>query len=340
MLDRGAMRATTGTLLTARFGEERGVSLATCLNGTDLDPARLSDPSLEVTAEQELAVSANLIRALGSPDGLGIEVGTRFRLSSYGIWGFAIISSPTLRSALDVGLQFLDLTFALCDIEVRQVGGEVQVVLTCDDVAPDLRRFALEREAAGIQTIQRDMFATAMPLSRVTFALPAPDRKAQKLYRKVFGVVPEFNADTTALVLDPELLDMALPQANEVATAQALAYCRDLLERRKARSGTAGRVRDVLIGRLPDPPNATQVADLFHMSVRTLRHQLAQEGTSFRLLLDEVRERLAEEYLHRGMGITEISRRLGYVEVSSFSQAFRRWKGVGPRAYREEARSS
>ena len=74
----------------------------------------------------------------------------------------------------------------------------------------------------------------------------------------------------------------------------------------------------------------------WHLSERTLRHQLAQEGTSYRALLDEIRERLAEELLiTQGLPVTEIAHRLGYVEVSSFSQAFRRWKGMSPRAFRQ-----
>lgn len=333
VMDRRVPRAPVGTLLTARFGEERGVGLATCLAGTGLRPDQLADPALEVTADLELAVSANLARALGNPPGLGIEVGTRFRLTSYGMWGFALISSPTLRSALDVGLRFMDLTFALCGIEARQVGREVHLILSCDDLAPELRRFAVEREAAGIQTIQRDIFATPLALDRVSFTFPPP-RQALKLYKDVFGVAPEFDADQNALVFDAGLLDVPLPQANELTTAQALEHCRESLERRKARGGLSGQVRDVLVAHLSDPPSAAQVADQLHMSARTLRHRLAQEGTSFRVLLDEVRERFAEEFLSHGLRVTEIASRLGYEEVSSFSQAFRRWKGIGPRAYR------
>ena len=55
----------------------------------------------------------------------------------------------------------------------------------------------------------------------------------------------------------------------------------------------------------------------------------------FRGLLDEIREQLAEELLITGgMSVAEVAQRLGYVEVSSFSQAFRRWKNVGPREFR------
>jgi AraC-like DNA-binding protein len=56
---------------------------------------------------------------------------------------------------------------------------------------------------------------------------------------------------------------------------------------------------------------------------------------SFRGLLDEIREQIAEELLVTGgLSVAEVAGRLGYLEVYSFSQAFRRWKGAGPRAYR------
>ncbi|OIN82376.1 helix-turn-helix domain-containing protein [Mycobacterium malmoense] len=49
----------------------------------------------------------------------------------------------------------------------------------------------------------------------------------------------------------------------------------------------------------------------------------------------DVRERLAEELLvTQGLPVAEIAIRLGYVEVSSFAQAFRRWKGIGLCAFR------
>jgi len=71
------------------------------------------------------------------------------------------------------------------------------------------------------------------------------------------------------------------------------------------------------------------------MSPRTLRHRLGAEGTSYRELLDEIRQRLSEEMLIRGrLTVAETAHRLGYVELSSFSQAFRRWHGMGPRAFR------
>jgi AraC-like DNA-binding protein len=284
----------------------------------------------------ELAVVANLVRELRNPPGLGVEAGTRFRLTSYGLWGFVLISSPTLSSAIRVGFQFGELSFSLSETSLRVADGELQLILEPLGIPPELRRFTIERDAASIQTLYRDLLATPMPLARVTFTFPAPPPDSLPLYEGVFGMRPDFDAQQNIIAFDAGLANVPLPQANEHTAALALQHCRDLLDRRRARTGVAGQVRNILIDHLTAPPDATAIADTLHVSERTLRHHLAQEGTSYRALLDEVRERLAEELLvAQGLPVAEIANRLGYVEVSSFSQAFRRWKGMGPRAFRQ-----
>jgi len=61
------------------------------------------------------------------------------------------------------------------------------------------------------------------------------------------------------------------------------------------------------------------------------------KGTTFRLLVDEVRSALAEEMLSHRMSVAEVAERLGYAEVASFSHAFKRWKGSPPGVYRARA---
>lgn len=168
------------------------------------------------------------------------------------------------------------------------------------------------------------------------FHLPHAPADSLPRYEKVFGMRPDFDAQENIIAFDGKLANVPLPQANEQTAAVALQHCRDLLDRRRARTGVAGQVRNILLEQLTAPPDAAAIADTLHLSERTLRHHLAQEGTSYRALLDEVRERLAEELLvAQGLPVAEIANRLGYVEVSSFSQAFRRWKGIGPRAFRQ-----
>ena len=58
-------------------------------------------------------------------------------------------------------------------------------------------------------------------------------------------------------------------------------------------------------------------------------------NTSFKSLLNEVRSELADKYIRDNqLSLTEISFMLGFSEMSSFSRAFKRWKGESPSAFR------
>ena len=326
-------RTPTSVLVLVRLATEHGVTAEVCLRGTGLDMYRLQNPSSDVTARDEQIVIANLLEALDYPDGIGLAAGKRYHLTTYGIWGFALISSPTLRSAIDVGLRYLDLTFAFTRIRSRDEDDELQFVLDTPDIPGPVQRFAVERDAAAIGVIQQELLNAPLAISRVSFTFPAPARADR--YTETFGVTPEFGAGENVLALPATSLDLPLPQANEHTAALTQAQCRELMQQRQARTGLSGQVRDLLLARPSQPPSAEEVADHLNMSSRTLRHRLAAEGTSFRELLDEIRQRLAEEMLlSGGLTVAETAQRLGYLELSSFSQAFRRWNGMGPRAYR------
>ena len=324
-------RPPTSVSVLVDLGLERGVPAAACLAGTGLTEAALRETGTEVTAQQEQAVVGNLLAATDGRDRLGLEAGSRFHLTSFGFWGFALVSSPTLGSAIDIALQFLDLTYAWSRFDLRRTGDEAQLVLTAPDVPEPLRRFAVERDLAVTLTLQRELFPAQDLTRRLVLAFPpaAPER-----YEQVLRVTPEFDGDETVLALDAVLLDLPMPQADAHAQALAQEQCRELLDRGSARSGLAGRVRDLLLARPAAPPTAEDVAHQLMMSSRTLRERLAAERTSYRELLDEIRERLAEEMLIGGLAVAQAAERLGYREVSSFSHAFRRWKGMGPREYR------
>lgn len=327
-------RSPVSLLLMTQIAVEHGATADECLAGTGLTPDLLLDPRVEVTPRHDLAVARNLVE-LVSPGHPGLEMGSRFRLSEQGIYGFALLSSPTLRAAIDVGLRFLDLAFAMGAVEARD-GGDGNLLLRLDapDLPPTMRRFYAERDAASIMTIQRGLAPALNAITHVEFAFPPP-ADGEASYREVFGVVPVFDAPESVLVIDKAALDVPLPGANPHTAAHAIEQCRQLLDSRRSRVGIAGRVRDELVAQIADPPHLDAVAALLHMSGRTLRKYLRAEGTSYRLLLDEVREHLAEKLLLASrVPVEHVAHRLGYVEVSSFSQAFRRWKGVGPREFR------
>jgi AraC-like DNA-binding protein len=339
MVNWAQLRPPVSLLLMTQVAAEYGVTAEQCLAGTGLAPEQLLDPNVEVTPRHDVAVARNLHRLI--PTGqLGLEQGRRFQLSVQGIYGFALLTSPTPRAAIDVGIRFLDLAFGMGTVQARILpNDDLALVLDAQGLPPTLHRFYVERDAASIMAIQQVLHPDLHVITGVEFAFPRP-AGASAVYREIFGVEPVFGAAETILVVDGAHLDKPLPGANPHTAAQAIEQCRQLLESRRARSGFAGRVRDELVARINEPPSLDGVAATLHMSGRTLRKYLAAEGTSYRSVLDEVREHLAEELLITArLPVDEIAHRLGYLEVTSFSQAFRRWKGIGPREFRARSRS-
>ncbi len=329
-MDLTAPRGAASTLLLTRLGEERGVPATTTLRGTGLALADLLRPGAEVTSGQELQVIGALVAACPDPD-LALEAGRRYHLTTYGIWGFALASSPTVRSALDVGARFVDLSFAFCTLDVEETPDRLTLVLDAPDVPPEVRAFVITRDLVGLRTIVAELTQSTVPLQALEVALPEPADPRRWL--EVLGRLPVFGADRNAATLDTAFLDLPLPQADELTAATTEAQCRTLLTQRRARAGLAGSVRDRLIADPAQLPTCRQVAVDLHLSERTLRRRLAAEGTSYRSLVDEVREALAEALLRARLPVEQVSRRLGYAETAAFTHAFTRWKGCSPRAW-------
>ncbi len=67
------------------------------------------------------------------------------------------------------------------------------------------------------------------------------------------------------------------------------------------------------------------------MSSRTLTRRLAEDGLTYKGLLDDVRRKLALQYLKdRRIGLKKVAYLLGYSGVSAFYDAFHRWTGSSP----------
>jgi AraC-like DNA-binding protein len=332
-------RSVVSAQMLARIGGERGLALDACLRGTQLDAAALLDPATEITADQELRLIRNILDGLGHPPGLGLDAGLRYHLSSYGIWGFALLSSPTFRSAAQIAVRYLDLSYAFARYRLENRGRDLLIVLDDSEVPEDVRQFLVERDFAAWANAAWEMRPGGFPALSAQFRFPRPEYAWR--FDRLCGVRPAFDAALNAILLPAKHLDVPLPQANPTVARMCEEQCRQLLAKRRVRAGFAGQIRERLLRSPGNFPSLDDVASELHTSTRSLRRRLAEEGTSFRALLDEVRHTLAEELLlSTHMKLSEIAARLGYTESAAFHMAFRRWHGESPSAFRLRRRKA
>lgn len=76
------------------------------------------------------------------------------------------------------------------------------------------------------------------------------------------------------------------------------------------------------------------IAQELQTTARSLRRHLADEGTSFQVLRDDLRRDLAIEKLYvQHLPVADVAEQLGFAEPRSFSRAFKQWTGASPRRY-------
>jgi AraC-like DNA-binding protein len=315
---------------------ERGVATSEILAGTGIGPDDLNDPEAVVAAADEIVAVRRLLGILGDHGGLGIDVGSRFRLTHLGLFGFAAMSCATFRELLDVSMRYLSLTMLNIDVKLFEGADSCLLEFVVDHLPADVRGFFLERDVAGIVMTVREF---ALPVvaryaDQVTIEATLDKEVVAPLLELLPVVNREFGRAHNRLHFPRAMFDEPLPQADSHTLQMCIAQCDVLMQRNEQRRGITAVVRSKLFresGRFPTLP---QMAAELDVHPRTLRRQLAEEGTSFRALLNEARSTLAVDLLcNVGLTVDEVSRRLGYTDTSTFCHAFKRWHGVAPSAY-------
>ena len=83
------------------------------------------------------------------------------------------------------------------------------------------------------------------------------------------------------------------------------------------------------------PFSLEHIARVLRTSPRTLKRQLAAEGTSFSEIVDDERRERALFLLRAtGTSVKDVASRLGYANIANFTRAFHRWTGRTPSQHR------
>jgi AraC-like DNA-binding protein len=247
-----------------------------------------------------------------------------------------MMSSPSLRAAVELGQRLLSLSFAFVRLELLEGPDAVELRVDADEIPEGPRQFLLERDLVAARQLLNELCASPIPLLSVSFSSARPPHAG--LLRDVFACPVHFDAAHTGMRFSSAVLDLPLPQANAATVQTCEQLCRDLLAQRRQRTGVAARIRQRLLRSDDAFPGLEQIAAELGLTSRSLRRHLASEGTSFRSLRDECRELLAEQLLGQlRLSVEDVAARLGYAEASSFIFAFRRWKGMTPRRFVEQA---
>jgi AraC-like DNA-binding protein len=311
--------------------QQRGLDASAALLGSGLSASTLAVPHAMVTQAQEQRVCANALALTGDAQ-LGLRLGVRMHVLTYGLLGYTLLVCPTVGDALTVALKFESLLGSWSRLSLRQEAGVTVLSAQGYEYRPELRDFAADLCMASLAVVLRDLTggALAQPELHLRRAGGAADRAAvPKAWRLRFGQAED------ALRFDAKWLAFPLPLANSTSHRAALHDCHVIDEHFAQRSLLLRKAREWLAHNVLQRPSLTALARHFQLTPRTLRRRLADVGSSYLTLLDDVRRDTAIEMIERSaLPVAQVAERLGYAECASFRHAFRRWTALSPSQYR------
>lgn len=305
--------------------ERRELPTRTLVESVGLSMQTVSSPDARVPTDQYLALFT-AASARGGAD-FGIEVGLALDAAAFGLVGFLVASSGTLREAF---VRFSRYTRLLCDELVVTVSERGDCVVVAYDLQTPPRVSALfEMAISHLVSSSRVGTSGAFRPERVHFRHTSG---SQQLASRMHCPV-HFGADEDAVICDARALALPLKGKNAALLSVLERHADQLLQALPRAPELIGRCRILVQDALPDGEPALElVAGRMGLGGRTLQRRLRELGTSYRALVDDVRREIAlRELSDPTVSIAHVAFSLGFKDPSAFHHAFRRWTGRSPR---------
>lgn len=298
-----------------------------------LDPSSVIHPSIEYDVLKVVGKDVKPIT--------GLEIGQHYALMGYGPLLMLLVTSPTVRDALQQGIRFQRLTHLTGELSVKPFEHRVAVCYWPKDIQSDLGCLLAHSEISGTYKFIRDiykMMGLSEPDMQIRLPFPMPkDPQQLKIYQDYYGSQVVFDAECAIFSLDEAVLNVPIPSADQVTFKLYEDKCITELNKLQADDYVpelVQRVQDYLELQTGAMPSMAETAQALHIPERTLRHQLQQLNTSYK----QIREDIIKDKALRLIGYNQysiemIAELLGYSEPAAFNHAFKRWFGLSPRQY-------
>jgi len=319
---------------------EEGYTAATLLMETGLDETHLSDPHFRCGFRPLRRLFLNAIDQTGDPN-LGIELALQFQPTFIGLPAYTAMNAAHFEDGLDVLKRFFFLSFPAFEICLVQEhfslkAGETAICLKSRFSFEDIEYFGFSSAIVAIDGLLKAMLRADQAATRAEMTISPPEHWHAIEARIGFPFL--FDAPENQIIFPAALLSRPLPGADPINHARLLGLCEQFAEEMAFETTPITQVMAVLEGARSLTVSLSDVAAELGYSERGLRRQLDQSGTSYRKLLDQVREQRARALLCGStQPIKAIAGALGFQSSSNFARSFKRWTGLTPKAFREQA---
>jgi AraC-like DNA-binding protein len=282
--------------------------------------ADLTDPDLRVP-EASVEAAWRLATTITGDAVIGIHVAESLPRGALDLVEYAFRSSASLAAGLErlarYGRVLSDRVAARTETQ-----GEGLLLLVRDTGSTALHPGRAEFALATALKFARESSGEDITPLQVCFAHTVADDASEQ--RRFFRGPVRFGAGSNSMILSAADAARRLQAADEALSSIVRRRLDKALAERDVRhSGPlSGRVRHMMVEHLGETTLSPEtVARTLAVSRRTLSRRLADEGTSFRSILDDVRREFACALLQdRSLSIGDVAFLLQYSEPASFNR--------------------
>ncbi|GAA5116558.1 AraC family transcriptional regulator ligand-binding domain-containing protein [Luteolibacter yonseiensis] len=312
-----------------------GITPAILIRRCNLPPTVHREESV-VTTTQFFAIF-RAIRELADDPSMGWKFMSQVETDQFHPTLLAALHARTYRDSIERLARYKRLCGAQ-EYSITSKNDEtvIEVSFPFSDGEP-VPEFLIDAGFAVIMELGRRGTKTELSAKRIELARPAERGNGLGGY---FGCPVKYRAARDSIVLRSADMELPFLTHNDELLQMLASQFETQLESGRDKPTTLGQVKWVLkrllSGSQPDLP---MIARELGMGERTLQRRIADEGSSFRQLLNETRHELAREYLgDESIEIIEAAFLVGYEDPNSFYRAFRSWEGTTPGEWRAARR--
>lgn len=338
---------TTSAIYAIKLVEESekyGLRRSELLSESGIKLSEIVEHDSPLLFEKYIALVEVVLSKSEIPGDLGFLVGEHTNVLEHGLLGYTILHGVNVKECIERYIRFQSLPGSILEVTYFErddyAGLSVEVRPAAIYCSAKVIEYLTQEWLASMR-IWRDLIdIDEQFFSRINISETVGISESV-LTEHLGGQLKVSSINTvsgnTEIFFSKRFLSMPLATATNANIDRVCqAQCEKTLKNLKRNRGWAMEVQRQLSHSPGEVLSMSAMADTFHVSPRTLRRRLEEEGITYQELVLEFRMSMSTQYLEeRALTVGEISQLVGYKNPANFYRAFLLEFEMTPNEYRQ-----
>lgn len=319
-----------------KYAEVIGITPAEVCARANFPAESIFDPENHIHVRQFLALWIDIARQAGD-SAFGLHFVEKTRAQPGGdVLSAILFNCPTVGNAMEKLARYHGLTTDLIQVKIEHQGDFTHYAWEPSPENTPIDRQISEAVICRLFYTLQDLSHGKISVTEIHFRHSQPAQIVE--HGRIFNAPLKFNQPRNQLIIHQKELALPIPLANPTLLKRLDTIADDMLKVLYPPDTWSEKVSRWIskLLRQGEKPAIEKIARELAVSTRLLQNKLNEEGSTYRVLLDQVRKEMAMAYLKEpNINLYDTAFLLGFSDQSSFTHAFKRWTGSTPTAYRE-----